>query len=223
MSGLTQFVTSTEASTTRVQTLLIRLGGITAGDYLTWVRDPEPPALDHGLRSVAISAEPLGELVNIELIWAEQPPTTPSAAAVAAGFALAPEVVAVHGAICTDDRPAHRRVAHGCRPVLTALLLASERWMRVSHALLASPETTKGTCDMSVYQTPLRPPSRVTSALAGKVVNPERAGFDEVSMSAGASQAIEAFADVAGARKQLPPLTVKLRHLVRSMMGAQRV
>jgi hypothetical protein len=82
-------------ATTHVQSLVIRLDGITAGDYLTWVWDPEPPALDHGLRSVAISAEPLGELVKIDLVWADRPPTRPSAAAVAAGFPLIPEVVAV--------------------------------------------------------------------------------------------------------------------------------
>jgi hypothetical protein len=86
------------------ESLLIRLAGITAGDYLAWVRDPEPPALDDGLRSIAISAEPLGDLVNIELVWAVQPPTDPSAAAVAAGFPLTPEVVAVHGVTCTADR-----------------------------------------------------------------------------------------------------------------------
>ena len=83
---------------------MIRLDGITAVDYLAWIRDPEPPALDHGLQSVAISAEPLGELVDIELVWACQPPTTPSAAAVAAGFPLIPEVVAVHSATRTADR-----------------------------------------------------------------------------------------------------------------------
>jgi hypothetical protein len=54
-------------------------------------------------RTMSRSAEPLGELVNIELIWAGQPPTTPSAAAVAAGFALTPEVVAVLSATCTAD------------------------------------------------------------------------------------------------------------------------
>jgi hypothetical protein len=81
-------------SKTQVQSLVIRLDGITAADYLTWVRDPEPPALDHELRSVAISAEPLGELIKLELVWAGRPPT-PGAAAVAAGFALIPEVVAV--------------------------------------------------------------------------------------------------------------------------------
>jgi hypothetical protein len=83
------------ATTAHVQSLVIRLDGITAGDYLTWVRDPEPLALDHGLRSVAISAEPFGELINVDLIWADRPPTRPTAAAVAAGFPLIPEVAAV--------------------------------------------------------------------------------------------------------------------------------
>ncbi|HUA45634.1 MAG TPA: hypothetical protein VMA77_10425 [Solirubrobacteraceae bacterium] len=92
-----------------VQSILIRLDGITAGDYLTWVRDPEPPALDHGLRSVAISAGPLGELINIKLVWAGQPPTNPSAGAVAAGFALTPEVVSVHSVTHTADSVAQRR------------------------------------------------------------------------------------------------------------------
>jgi hypothetical protein len=82
-------------STTHLQSLIIKLDGITAADYLTWARDAEPPALEHGLRSVAIRAEPLEALVNIELVWAGRSPTTPRAAAVAAGFALIPEVVAV--------------------------------------------------------------------------------------------------------------------------------
>jgi hypothetical protein len=101
MSKVTPSLPTMPPSTPHVQSLIIRLVGITAGDYLAWVRDPEPPALDHRLRPVAISAEPLGELVHIELIWAGRPPTTPSAAAVAAGFALTPEVVAVLSATCT--------------------------------------------------------------------------------------------------------------------------
>ena len=104
MSRLTGSLTATQPSTTHVQSLVIRLDGITAGDYLAWVRDPEPPALDRALRSVATSAEPLGELVNVELVWAGQPPTTPSKAAVAAGSALTPEVVAVHSANCDADK-----------------------------------------------------------------------------------------------------------------------
>ncbi|MGO9907747.1 MAG: hypothetical protein ACLP4R_28905 [Solirubrobacteraceae bacterium] len=82
-------------STTHIQSLMITLDGITAGDYLAWVRDPEPPALDHGLQSVAIRAEALGAVIRVELAWARRPPTTASAAAVAAGFPLIPEVVAV--------------------------------------------------------------------------------------------------------------------------------
>jgi hypothetical protein len=101
MSKVTPPLPTTPPSTPHVQSLIIKLHGITAGDYLAWVRDPEPPVLDHRLRSVAISAEPLGELVYVELVWADQPPTTPGAAAAAAGFALTPEVVAVLSATCT--------------------------------------------------------------------------------------------------------------------------
>jgi hypothetical protein len=109
MSSLIRSLTAAKHSTVHVQSLRIRLGGITAGDYLTWVRDAEPPALDRGLRSVATRAELLGELVNVELVWTGQPPTTPSAAAAAAGFAVTPEVVAVHSATWTADR--HRATA----------------------------------------------------------------------------------------------------------------
>jgi hypothetical protein len=70
MSRLTGSLTATQPSTTYVQSLVIRLDGITAGDYLAWVRDPEPPTLDRALRSVATSADPLGELLNVELVWA---------------------------------------------------------------------------------------------------------------------------------------------------------
>jgi hypothetical protein len=87
-----------------VQSLLTRLDGMTAGDYLTWVRDPEPPALDDGLRSVATSTAPLAEPVDTVLVWAGQPPTTSDAAAVAAGFALTPEVAAAQSATRTADK-----------------------------------------------------------------------------------------------------------------------
>jgi hypothetical protein len=184
-------------SRTHVQSLLIRLDGITAGDYLTWVRDPEPPALDRGLRSVAISAEPLGELVNIELVWAGQPPTTPGAAALAAGLALTPEVAAIQSATCTADKHAATGASRtACWPVLTARLSASERRTRASRTVSTNPETANATCDMSQRC----PPSWLTSALADKVVIPLGAGH-----------------------AQLPPLTEELRHLVESMLGAQRV
>jgi hypothetical protein len=76
---------------------------------------------------------------------------------------------------------------------------------------------------MPVQQTQHRPPSRLTSTLPGKVVIPGRAGFDEVSVSARTVQAIDAFADVTGAKAQLPALSVELRHLVEWMIGVQRV
>jgi hypothetical protein len=135
--------TTLRASTIYVQPLLIRLDGITAGDYLAWVREPEPPALDHGLRSVEISADPLGELVNIELVWAGQPRTTLSAAAVAAGFALIPEVVAVHSATCTADR--HRAPSGRARmPTRSHSLSPSERPPDTRDARPAShPKMTK--------------------------------------------------------------------------------
>jgi hypothetical protein len=37
-------------------TLTLELDGITAGDYLQWIHDPEPRALDHTLRSVSLDA-----------------------------------------------------------------------------------------------------------------------------------------------------------------------
>jgi hypothetical protein len=76
---------------------------------------------------------------------------------------------------------------------------------------------------MSVQQAQLRPPSRLTSALAGKIVIPRHAGFHEMSMSARTKQTIHACAGVAGAHPQLPPLTVELRHLVEWMIGVHRV
>lgn len=67
------------------------LEGITASDYLSWVRDPEPLALGRELRSVTVSADPLGDRVDAELSWCGTPPP-PRTAAVAAGFPISPEV-----------------------------------------------------------------------------------------------------------------------------------
>ena len=68
-----------------------------------------------------------------------------------------------------------------------------------------------------------RPRSRLSSALAGKVVIPEHAGFDEMSMYARTRRTVDALADAVGANPQLPPPTVELRRLVESMIGVQRV
>lgn len=48
------------------QRLNLTLDGITAGDYMTWVRDPEPPGLGGRL---AVPADPLGDTVDALLSW----------------------------------------------------------------------------------------------------------------------------------------------------------
>jgi hypothetical protein len=75
----------------RLQILTLKLDGITAGDYLTWCRDPEPPALDFALRSISIDADPVGDTITAILAWNESPPPTP-AAADAAGLPLSMDV-----------------------------------------------------------------------------------------------------------------------------------
>jgi hypothetical protein len=74
-----------------LQILRLKLDGITAGDYLTWCRDPDPPALDYALRSIRIDANPLGDTITAILDW-NQPPLAPAAAATAAGLPLSPGV-----------------------------------------------------------------------------------------------------------------------------------
>ena len=56
MSKVTPPLPTTPPSTPHVQSLIIRLGGITAGDYLAWVRDPEPSALDYGSTPAAAAS-----------------------------------------------------------------------------------------------------------------------------------------------------------------------
>jgi hypothetical protein len=70
-----------------LQVLTLKLDGVTAGDYLTWCRDPDPPALDFALRSISVDADPLGDTVTAILDW-NQPVPTPPTAATAAGLPL---------------------------------------------------------------------------------------------------------------------------------------
>jgi hypothetical protein len=70
------------------QTLILDLDEITANDYLQWVRDPEPPALDSGLRSIHLEADPLGATITAVLDWAGTPPPA-RVAGPAAGLPLA--------------------------------------------------------------------------------------------------------------------------------------
>jgi len=76
------------------QILTLKLDGITADDYLTWCRDPDPPALDFGLRSISIQADPLGDTITATLDW-DQPAPAAATAATAAGMVLCP-VVQIH-------------------------------------------------------------------------------------------------------------------------------
>jgi hypothetical protein len=77
-----------------LQYLTLQLDGITAGDYLTWVRDPEPSALGASLDSITVQADPLGETIEAVLSWNRAPPAARTAA-LTAGFPLTPEVSAV--------------------------------------------------------------------------------------------------------------------------------
>jgi hypothetical protein len=47
-----------------LQILTPKLDGITTGDYLTWCRDPDPPALDCALCSIRVDADPLGDQIT---------------------------------------------------------------------------------------------------------------------------------------------------------------
>ncbi len=70
-----------------LQILSLKLDGITAGDYLAWCRDPDPPAFDNALRTVRVNADPFGDTITAILDW-NQPPPAPAAAAIAAGLPL---------------------------------------------------------------------------------------------------------------------------------------
>ncbi len=93
-----------------LQCLTLTLDGITAGDYLQWVRDPEPPALGLGLSSIEVRGEPLGDTV-LAALWWDVPPPAAVDAGPAAGFPLTPEVVAIRPARsprCPIERNAER-------------------------------------------------------------------------------------------------------------------
>ena len=74
------------------QTLRLTLDGMTAGDYLAHVRDPEPAALGRDLRAVEVRADPLGDVVEALLAW-DGPPAPAEQACVLAGFPTPAEVV----------------------------------------------------------------------------------------------------------------------------------
>ena len=85
-----------------LQTITLHLDGITAGDYLAWVRDPDTPGLDAGLRTVSIVADPLGSTIDATLAWRRRPPG-PLAAAAAAGLPLTENVRTVTSRLVPAD------------------------------------------------------------------------------------------------------------------------
>jgi hypothetical protein len=76
---------------TTFQRLTFELDGITAGDYLAYVRNPDPPGLGRALRSMAIHAEPLGDTIEVVLQWDGEAPE-PATAEILSGLPMIPEV-----------------------------------------------------------------------------------------------------------------------------------
>ena len=76
---------------TTFQRLTFELDGITAGDYLAYVRNPDPPGLGRALRSMAIHAEPLGDTIEVVLGW-DGPAPEPAQAEILSGLPMTPEV-----------------------------------------------------------------------------------------------------------------------------------
>jgi hypothetical protein len=97
--------------TTTIQTLELRLSGITAADYLAWCVDPEPRELGAVLRAVSLDADPLGDLVVATLTWSGPAPT-PAAAAATAGLGSC-DAVHVARELRAVDSPRHEGGAQG--------------------------------------------------------------------------------------------------------------
>jgi hypothetical protein len=92
------------------QALRLQLEGMTAGDYLAHLRDPEPASFDAGLRSVEVEADPLGAVVEALLTW-DAAPADPCMAARLAGFPSPAEVVAMDCRVLHSLDGCERRAA----------------------------------------------------------------------------------------------------------------
>ena len=133
------------------QRLTLMLTSIVAGDYLTWVRDPEPPMLGVSLQSVAVSAEPLGDRIEVELCWDDTPPSTRDAA-IAAGFPLTPEVAL----LAEGEAPS---------PTVTSLLV----WTRTGTVVVRDRTYKRALCEESCAGSRLRPVCAVGSCRGSSV------------------------------------------------------
>ena len=92
------------------QTLHLRLDGMTAGDYLAHLRDPEPASLGAGLHAVVGEAEPLADVVAALLAWEGAAPE-PCRAAAMAGFPTPSEVVSLECRVLESLDGCARRAA----------------------------------------------------------------------------------------------------------------
>lgn len=90
-----------------IQVLELRLSDMTAGDYIAWCIDPDPPALGLGLRAVTLDADPLGDTVTATLQW-DGPSPPPGRAAGAAGLP-------VHGPVREIARDVRRLTPRSSR------------------------------------------------------------------------------------------------------------
>jgi hypothetical protein len=116
------------------QILTIELDGLTAGDYIAHVADPEPPALGRGLRSVTLRAQPLDRTVEALLVWDEAAPGA-CEAATAAGLPFVAEAVRIE-ATEIHDVPVERRPERTKKPApkLSRLSALTERAaLRLAH------------------------------------------------------------------------------------------
>ena len=75
-------------------TITLVLAGITAEDYLQWIRDPDPPARTD-VQLISARAVRPGERIELELRAHGRLPAL-QAAAHAVGFPITPEVIGIH-------------------------------------------------------------------------------------------------------------------------------
>ena len=82
-----------------IQHITVQLDGITAGDYVAYQVDADPPSETSRLRSVTLDVpDALGDTVRASLRWDGRPPPA-RAAATAAGLALTADVVDVRSRV----------------------------------------------------------------------------------------------------------------------------
>jgi hypothetical protein len=73
---------------------MLVLAGITAEDYLQWIRDPDPTGRAD-LTLMSVRALPPGERIELELLAEGQLPALRTAVT-AVGFPTTPEVIGIH-------------------------------------------------------------------------------------------------------------------------------